>query len=402
MGNVPDTGSSEQRSGWRKGCGTLTVILGLAALAAIALLLGGYTVASVTSNPPDRPEIIKQMEELQDVVEDFFGGEEEASTSASADGADDADGGSAADDETADNAAEAASGGIKDLGDEADDLTTAVDPEDLIDQTEGEENFEAPDTEGSSNDSPADAAADVVAVDEPEPIPDPEPSEDFIPFEMIVLGLLFKSREYYSTGTVAAGMNDGNPYAFTKSSMPSMDIKLRTMPTDQFPGATPAEALPMLFRERLVDKITGSGEWVIVSEPVDLDVNGLPSTRMAAEFRRNDDKTFCYHMTAIRGDTRSSFVYGSYGVPCPDAPGRADEITAIADSVQLSEPGPVCSVGLKPDSDPADYGVGCDYLPVGWIGVDALTDADYTDIVLGPVTWDECAAFMRDHDQPRW
>ena len=251
--------------------------------------------------------------------------------------------------------------------------------------------------DGQSNDSPADAAAD-----EPEPIPDPEPGEDFIPFEMIVLGLLFKSREYYSTGTVAAGMNDSDPYAFAKSSMPSMDIKLRTMPTDQFPGATPAEALPVLFRERLVDKITGAGEWVVVSDPVDLDVNGLPATRMATEFRRGDDKTFCYHMTAIRGETRSSFVYGSYGVPCDDAPGRSEEIREISDSVQLSEPGPVCSVGLKPDSDPADYGVGCDYLAVGWVGVDALGDSGYTDIVLGPVTWDECAAFMREHEQPHW
>ncbi|MCJ7549413.1 MAG: hypothetical protein MUQ30_07005 [Anaerolineae bacterium] len=305
-------------------------------------------------------------------------------------------------DEVADDAAEAASGGIKELADEADELTTAVDPEDLIDETASEEDVEAPDAEDSSSDSPADAAADAVAPDEPEPIPDPEPGDDFVPFEMIVLGLLFKSREYYSTGTVAAGMNESDPYAFAKSSMPSMDIKLRTMPTDQFPGATPAEGLPVLFRERIVDRITDSGEWVVVGDPVDLVVNGLPAARMATEFRRGDDKTSCYHLTAIRGDTRSSFVYGSYGVPCPDAPGRAAEITAIADSVQLSEPGPVCSVGLKPDSDPPGYGVGCDYLPVGWVGVDALRDSDYTDIVLGPVTWDECAAFMREHDQPRW
>jgi len=369
MVKATGTGASEQRSGWRKGCGALTVILGLAAVAAIALLLGGYTVASVTSDKPDRPEIIKQMEELFDVVDDFFGDDGEASTSGS---------------------------------EPAPKPTATFTPTPMPPPPTATFTPTPAPPDGQSNDSPADADADAVAVDEPEPIPDPEPGEDFIPFEMIVLGLLFKSREYYSTGTVAAGMNDADPYAFAKSSIPSMNIKLRTMPTDQFPGATPAEALPLLFRERLVDKITGSGEWAVVSEPVDLDVNGLPATRMAAEFRRNDDKTFCYHMTAIRGETRSGFVYGSYGVPCPDAPGRADEISAIADSVQLSEPGPVCSVGLKPDSDPADYGVGCDYLPVGWVGVDALADAGYTDIVLGPVTWDECAAFMREHDQPRW
>lgn len=360
MVNAPGTGSSKDRSGWRKGCGVLAVILGFVAVAAIALLLGGYTVRSLASETPTRGEIIKQMEELADVVDDFFGGDEEPSTSGS---------------------------------EPAPKPTATFTPTPMP---------PAPTATFTPTPTPSTAPPDDQTNDEPEPIPDPEPGDDFVPFEMIVLGLVFKSREYYSTGTVAAGMNDGDPYAFAKSSMPSMNIRLRTMPTDQFPGATPAEGLPVLFQERLVDRITSSGEWVVVSDPVDLDVNGLPATRMAAEFRRGDDKTSCYHMTAIRGDTRSSFVYGSYGVPCPDAPGRADEINEIADSVQLSEPGPVCSVGLKPDSDPAEYGVGCDYLPVGWVGVDALADAGYTDIVLGPVTWDECAAFMRDHEQPRW
>jgi len=361
MGTIPSTGSSEQRSGWRKGCGTLTVILGLVAVAAIALLLGGYAVANLSSKPPERGEIIKQMEELVDVVEDFFGdGDEETSTSGS---------------------------------EPAPKPTATFTPTPMP---------PPPTATFTPTPTPSPAPPDDQTNDEPEPMPDPEPGEDFVPFEMIVLGLSFKSREYYSTGTVAAGMNDADPYAFAKSSMPSMNIKLRTMPTDQFPGATPAEALPVLFRERLVDKITHTGEWVVVSEPVDLAVNGLPATRMATEFRRNDDKTFCYHLTAIRGDTRSSLVYGSYGGPCADRPHLADEINEIADSVRLSEPGPVCSVGLKPDSDPPEYGVGCDYLPVGWVGVDALTDRGYTDIVLGPVTWDECAAFMRDHNQPRW
>jgi hypothetical protein len=235
---------------------------------------------------------------------------------------------------------------------------------------------------------------------EPEAQPDPEPSEEFVDFEMVVLGLLFKSREYYSTGTVAAGLNDGDPYAFAKSSMPSMDIKLRTMPTDQFPADTPLQALPVLFQARLVETLP-SGEWDIVTDPFELEVNGLPASRMAAELDRGD-RVYCYHVTAIRGEIRSGFVYGSYGVPCADAPGRAEEIAAIADSVQLRDPGPVCSVGLKPGSDPAEYGVGCDYAPLGWVGEDALKDAEYTDIVLGPVIWDECAAFMRDHDQPRW
>jgi hypothetical protein len=235
---------------------------------------------------------------------------------------------------------------------------------------------------------------------EPEAQPDPEPSEEFVAFEMEVLGLLFKSREYYSTGTVAAGLNDGNPYAFVKSSMPSMDIRLRTMPTEQLPGDTPLQALPVLFQERLVEKLP-SGEWNIVTDPFDLEVNGLPASRMAAELERGE-RTYCYHATAIRGETRSSFVYGSYGVPCAEAQGRAEEITAIADSVQLRDPGPVCSVGLKPGSDPADYGVGCDYALLGWMGEDALKDAGYTDIVLGPATWDECAVFMREHDQPWW
>ena len=357
MADGSSPGDSPKRSGWRKGCGVLTVILGFAAVAAIALLLGGYAVGSLSSKPPGRGEIIKQMEELAEVVDDFFGGGEQETTSGSG---------------------------------PAPNPTSTHTPTPTVTPTAT-----------PTPSVPKPDAAQAPASD-PEPQPDPEPGEEFVPFEMIVLGLLFKSREYYSTGTVAAGLNDGDPYAFAKSSMPAMDIKLRTMPTERFPGATPAEGLPVLFQERLVDKITGSGEWIVVTDPFDLDVNGLPATRMAAEFARDDDHTFCYHMTAIRGETRSSFVYGSYGVPCADAPGRSDEITEIADSVQLSDPGPVCSVGLKPDSEPPEYGVGCDYLPLGWVGVDALKDADYTDIVLGPVTWDECAAFMREHDQPRW
>jgi len=374
MVNAPAAGASEQRSGWRKGCGTLIVILGFTAVAVIALLLGGYTVASLSSSPPERGEIIKQMEELVDVVDDFFGGDDEANTSGS---------------EPAPKPT-------------ATFTPTPVPPPPTPTKTPTPTPSMGP-PGGQSNDSPADAAADVVAVDEPEPIPDPEPSEGLLSIEMTLLGLVFKSREYYSTGTVAAGLNrDNDPHAFVKSGMPSMDIRLRTMPTDRFPGATPAGALPVLFQERVADPVTSSGVWTVVTDPFDLDVNGLPAARMAADFRRSDDKTFCYHMTAIRGDTRSSFVYGSYGGPCANKPNFADEINVIADSVQLSEPAPVCSVGLKPDSDPADYGVGCDYLPLKWIGVDALVDAGYTDIVLGFVTWDECAAFMRDHDQPRW
>ena len=239
-------------------------------------------------------------------------------------------------------------------------------------------------------------------VEEPEPEPDPEPSYDPVSFRMPVMGLGFEAREYYSTGTVAAGTTNSDPYAFVKSSYPSMNIKLRTMPTDQFPGATPAEGLPVLFQERVAEKVSGSGEWITITEPFDLDVNSLAATRMASEYRRDDEKVFCYHTTAIRGASRSSFVYGSYGAPCLDRPALADEITGIADSVVLSDPGPVCSVGKKPETEPVEYGVGCDYLAVGWVGVDALKDADYTEIVLGPVTFDEAATFMREHDQPRW
>jgi hypothetical protein len=59
-------------------------------------------------------------------------------------------------------------------------------------------------------------------------------------------------------------------------------------------------------------------------------------------------------------------------------------------------------VGFKPGSDPAEYSVSCDYDVTGWKGQSALADRGFTEIELGPVTWDECAAFMRDHDQRYW
>jgi len=70
--------------------------------------------------------------------------------------------------------------------------------------------------------------------------------------------------------------------------------------------------------------------------------------------------------------------------------------------VTLLDPAPVCYVGLKPGSDPAEYGISCDNETTGWVGQSALADRGFTEIELGPVTWDECAAFMRAHDQQFW
>ena len=246
------------------------------------------------------------------------------------------------------------------------------------------------------------AAPDEPPAREPEPEPDPEPSDALAQFALAAFGLSFKTREYYSVGNKAAGVAKPDAYAYVKSSFPSMRVELHAMDTDQLPGETPDEALQSLYQERLVEGIRDSGEWSTVTEPSDLEVNGQPASRMAVEFARTDDKVFCYHLTAIRGAVRSGFVQGSYGAACGDDLGRDGEITAVADSVELGEPEAVCWVGQKPDVDPVEYAVGCDYPALKFVGLVSLNDSGYTDTVLGPVTYDEAVVFMREHDQPRW
>jgi len=68
----------------------------------------------------------------------------------------------------------------------------------------------------------------------------------------------------------------------------------------------------------------------------------------------------------------------------------------------LQEPAAVCYVARKPGSEPAEYAVGCDYPVVKMTGPEALADQGFTEIELGPATWDDCAAFMREEEQPFW
>ena len=37
-----------------------------------------------------------------------------------------------------------------------------------------------------------------------------------------------------------------------------------------------------------------------------------------------------------------------------------------------------------------------------YVGIDALADEGFTEVVLGSVTWDECATFMHEHNQENW
>jgi len=352
--------ASGRGAGWRKGCGTMALILGIAAVAVIALLLAGYPVSSLRDEARDRSEIVKQLDSLVDVVDDFFGGDDPATT---------LDGGGPPQ------------------------PTSTWTPTPTATRTPT-----PPPPTATWTPTPVPDDSDT----QPQPVPDPEPDDAPLLFVMDALGLSFKTREYYSVGNMSAGVAKPDAYAFVKSSFPSMRVELRTMPTYQATGETSRDALQALYQERLVEGLRDSGEWSIVSEPFDLQVNGQPASRMAAEFARTDDKVFCYHLTTIRGAARSGFVRGSYGAACEEGLGRLDEITEIADSVELGEPGAVCWVGQKPDTDPTEYAVGCDYPPLKYVGVDSLDKQGYTDKVLGLVTYDEAVAFMREQDQPRW
>jgi hypothetical protein len=161
------------------------------------------------------------------------------------------------------------------------------------------------------------------------------------------------------------------------------------------------EALPTIFQQDYVEQSAANVSWVITTEPFEMELNGESAARLEAERTRNDSASI-WQITVIRGQDRSAVVQGQIGELCAANPASMESLYELTDSVVLLDPAPVCYVGFKPGSDPAEYDVGCDYEITGVTGQGALADRGFTQIEMGPVTWDECAEFMRAHDQPRW
>ncbi len=241
------------------------------------------------------------------------------------------------------------------------------------------------------------------AVEAPPPEPSPEETSESpaaVEIMDLILGVSAKGYAHYAMGSTAA-MGGSEPYFFINPDACRMKLEVYTLPTAALPGATALEGLQAIYQQNYVEQSSGSVSWTITQEPFELELNGESAARLEAERLRNDQISL-YQITVIRSQTRSAIVQGQIGESCAANPASLAYLNEMTDSVMLYDPAPVCYVGFKPGSDPAEYGVSCDSERTGWIGPVALADRDFTQIELGPVTWDECAEFMRAHDQEFW
>ena len=235
------------------------------------------------------------------------------------------------------------------------------------------------------------------------PEPSPEGASDapaVVEIMDLILGVSARGYDHYAMGSTAV-MGGSEPYFFIDPDACGMKLEVRTMPTSALPGATALEGLQAVYQQNYVEQSPGSVSWTITQEPFELELNGEPAARLEAERVRND-RISLFQITVIRSQTRSAIVQGQISKSCADNPASMAYLNEMTDSVMLHDPAPVCYVGFKPGSDPAEYGVGCDSEAIGWTGQGALADRGFTQIEMGPVMWDECAEFMRAHDQEFW
>ncbi len=235
------------------------------------------------------------------------------------------------------------------------------------------------------------------------PEPSPESTSNapvIVEITDVTLGVSAKGFDHYAMGSTAAG-GGSDAYFFINPNACGMKVEVRTMPTAALPGATALEGLQAVYQQNYLDSSPGSVDWTITQEPFELEVDGEPAARLEVERVRNDRMSL-YQITIIRGQTRSAIIWGQIGESCAARPASMASFNETIDSVRLHDPAPVCYVGLKPGSDPAEYGVRCDSEVIGQSGQGALADSGFNQIEMGPVIWDECAEFMRAHDQQFW
>ena len=360
--------------GWRPGCVVLAAFLAVFGVALLAVLLAGYSITDfLEGRGPDRAEIVKELDELPEVVEVYDNSDEEAET---ADSDDPQDG----------DASEISEGDASEAGDGDAPVETDAEGESSPEDATDVETQSEPDPEPDP---------------EPQPQPDPEPEDEIIEFVDAILGVSAKAYNYYQIGSTAGRKSGPDPYVYIDPNACLMKVEVRTMPTAAFPGETAAEGLETFYQTRYVDQARSDETWTVTQAPFDLDMHGEPAARLEAE-RVDDDRKLLVQLTAIRGATRSALVHGQIGEKCAQNPASVASLHKTTDAIVIQEPAPVCYVGYKPGSDPAEYAVGCDYEVINVKGPDALADQGFTEIELGPATWDVCAAFMRENDQEFW
>jgi len=241
------------------------------------------------------------------------------------------------------------------------------------------------------------------AAEDPPPEPSPEETSEepaVVEITDLILGVSAKGYAHYAMGSTAA-MGGSEPYFFINPDACRMKLEVYTLPTSALPGATALEGLQVIYQQNYVEQSSSSVSWTITQEPFELELNGESSARLETE-RLQNERISLFQITVIRSQTRSAIVQGQISKSCAANPASLAYLNEMTDSVMLHDPAPLCYVGFKPGSDPAEYGVSCDYERTGWLGQVALADGGFTQIELGPVTWDECAEFMRAHDQDFW
>lgn len=297
--------------------------------------------------------------------------------------------------------------GIKDPGPGDEISDTSADLDDTIHEDNPSESVDDPadalisDEPDTEDTSPEDDATSDDTASEPEPEPDPEPEDEIDFFEHFTQGIGVLAYKYNSVGDTARGTTKSDPYVFVKVASCGMRVDIRTMPTSAFPGTTTIEGLAHIYQTDYVDKADSNESYEIIQEPFELELNGAPAARMEVWYKTSK-ATRLIQITVVRGEMRSGKIKGQLLESCAERADSVAYLNEMTDSVEFFEPHPVCYVGHMPDSDPEKYSVGCDDLAFQYVGVDALAEDGFTEVAMGPVTWDECAEFMREHNQDKW
>lgn len=205
--------------------------------------------------------------------------------------------------------------------------------------------------------------------------------------------------EVYDHYFYGSQVDKPEPYTFVEAGMCGIRTEIYPMPTADLPGTTPSEVVNSAFQAEIAassDKYT----WTPLGEPFELEVNGQPATRLQVMRQEEPDKIAYRQYTVIYGDLKSALVVGRVGNKCYGTVGveNLDILSRVSDTVSLTPQSPVCYVGKAPQEE--DYSVACDQW--GGTGGSILLQGDHSDVVLGPTTWDECARYMREHNQVGW
>jgi hypothetical protein len=217
-----------------------------------------------------------------------------------------------------------------------------------------------------------------------------------VPFLDPILGVAATGQQGDDIGRTSTEVNEPEPHLYFRRQACAAETVVRVVPP---PELAPEDALADLYESDYVASDPDLA-WELLAALEPLDVDGAPAARLRAQRTDPDDGAFLVQLTLVAGARAAALVESVLEADCADAQEVLADVTATADSVELFAPESICYVGQQPGTNPADFAVACDDADSD--GPDKLAAEGYDDVVLGPVTWEEGAAFMRENDQAGW